>query len=72
MTAASDNVDLSRARWRKSTRSTAEGQNCVEIAAVYRGIAVRDSKDPEGPKLIFAGETWRRFTRNVRRGSYEL
>jgi Domain of unknown function (DUF397) len=52
------NVDLSRAVWRKSSRSTAEGQNCVEIADIGTIIAVRDSKNPSGPALLFSHTEW--------------
>ncbi|MFF5230703.1 DUF397 domain-containing protein [Dactylosporangium sp. NPDC000521] len=46
--------DLTGARWRKSTRSGGNGGNCVEVADNLPGIvAVRDSKDPNGPALIF-------------------
>lgn len=57
------NVDLSRAEWRKSTRSTAEGPNCVEVAAIGTDIAVRDSKNPASSALLFQRAQWRRFIR---------
>ncbi|MFG2020903.1 DUF397 domain-containing protein [Actinomadura geliboluensis] len=38
--------------WRKSTYTTSNGGNCVELAAVTGAIAVRDSKDPDGPVLL--------------------
>ena len=40
----------SRAQWRKSTRRSGNGQ-CVEVAQPGRIVAVRDSKNPDGPKL---------------------
>jgi hypothetical protein len=49
-------VDLSRAVWRKSSRSPANGgtDECVEVAALDDGrIAVRDSKRPDGAVLVF-------------------
>jgi Domain of unknown function (DUF397) len=49
-------VDLSRAMWRKSSRSALNGgtEDCVEVAALDDGrIAVRDSKCPEGAVLVF-------------------
>lgn len=53
--------------WRKSTYSN-EGGQCVEVA---RGgpdvVAVRDSKDPAGPKLAFTPEEWKAFTSTVKR-----
>ncbi|MRH90889.1 DUF397 domain-containing protein [Nocardia sp. SYP-A9097] len=56
-------VDLSGARWFKSSFSQPSGE-CVEIALVGGGadhVGVRDSKDPGGPALVFTGEQWDRF-----------
>lgn len=47
-------MDLSKAVWRKASRSTAEGDNCIEVAGVSNVVALRDSKDPSGPKLIIS------------------
>ncbi|MGW5416810.1 DUF397 domain-containing protein [Actinomadura geliboluensis] len=38
--------------WRKSTHTGSNGGNCVELAAVTGAVAVRDSKDPDGPVLL--------------------
>jgi hypothetical protein len=48
-------------RWRKPARSGSNG-NCVEIAATGTAIAVRDSRDPHGPRLAFTPRQWRAFT----------
>ncbi|HEX6471724.1 MAG TPA: DUF397 domain-containing protein [Streptosporangiaceae bacterium] len=53
--------DFSSARWRKSSHSGQEGTECVEVARLSRAVAVRDSKDPEGPKLAFSRSEWRAF-----------
>ena len=59
-------IDLSGAIWRKAARSN-NGGNCVEVARNLTGIvAVRDSKDPEGPALIFASADWEAFTAGVK------
>jgi hypothetical protein len=53
-------VDLSRAVWRKSSRSGLNGgtEQCVEVAALDDGrIAVRDSKRPDGAVLLFPRAT---------------
>jgi len=53
--------DLSRAVWRKSSRSTSEA-NCVEVAWAAESLtAVRDSKDPAGPVLAFPLPAWTAF-----------
>ena len=61
-------ADLSRARWRKSARSGG-ATNCVEVAGgLPEIVAVRDSKDPSGPKLTFASGAWDTFTAGVKSG----
>ncbi|MDL4815572.1 DUF397 domain-containing protein [Actinomadura opuntiae] len=47
-----DCVELAGLAWRKSTRSASNGGNCVELADVVDAVAVRDSKDPDGPVLL--------------------
>jgi len=63
-------VDLSRAAWRKSTRSGNNG--CVEVAFVEDQVAVRDSKDRSGPVLVFTAHEWAAFVGGVRTGEFEL
>ncbi|WP_369213662.1 DUF397 domain-containing protein [Streptomyces flavofungini] len=54
------------ARWRKSSYSNGEGGNCVEVADGVPGVVpVRDSKDPQGPALIFGGTAWQAFVTGV-------
>ncbi len=58
-------IDLSRAEWRKSSYSSQDG-NCVEVARNLPGlVAVRDSKEPGGAKLVISQETWQVFLRSV-------
>jgi hypothetical protein len=62
-----DGLDLSRAAWRKSTHSN-NGGSCVEIAhGAPEAIAVRDSTDPDGPKLAFTSQQWTLFTSTLKR-----
>lgn len=59
-------TDLSAAIWRKSARSN-NGGNCVEVARNLPGaVAVRDSKDQDGPALIFTPADWDAFTAEVK------
>ncbi|GLY21097.1 DUF397 domain-containing protein [Micromonospora sp. NBRC 101691] len=51
---------LATARWRKSSHSGDEGA-CVEMAVVPRTVAIRDSKDPDGPVLLFSRSAWTAF-----------
>ena len=59
-------IDLSCAAWRKSSYSSQDG-NCVEVVRNRSGlVAVRDSKDPDGTKLVVSREAWRVFIRAAR------
>ncbi|WP_312032891.1 DUF397 domain-containing protein [Actinomadura latina] len=44
---------MRRATWRKSSHSTQEGGQCVEMADLETAWGVRDSTDPDGPVLRF-------------------
>jgi len=69
----SDRVDLSRAVWQKSSYSGSNGGQCVEVARNLPGIvAVRDSKDPDGPGLVVTQGEWRAFSDGVRQGEFDL
>ncbi|TLF81130.1 DUF397 domain-containing protein [Nocardia cyriacigeorgica] len=60
------NVDLSGARWFKSVRSGTGGE-CVEVAHLPTAhVAVRDSKNPTGPALIFTPTAWDAFLTRTR------
>lgn len=59
-------MDLTGAKWIKSTRSSGNGGNCVEVARNLPGVvAVRDSKDQAGPTLAFGPAAWRAFVADV-------
>lgn len=65
-------ADLSRAAWRKSSFSNGTGGNCVEVTHLDDGRrAVRDSKNPTGPVLIFTPAEWDAFTAGVRDGEFD-
>ena len=64
-------TDLSRALWRKSTYSGGNG-SCVEIADLGTAAAVRDSKDRNGPKLVFAAAEWRSFLDSIKASRHSL
>lgn len=53
------------AAWRKSSYSSPSG-NCVEAAPLTGGIALRDSRFPDGPALVFASAVWDAFLRGVK------
>ena len=59
---SSDASELRGARWRKSSFSGPTGGNCVETAALAEGrIAVRNSRFPAGPALVFRAGAWEAF-----------
>lgn len=62
-------TDLSTALWRKSARSGSYG--CVEVAIVGDQVAVRDSKDRNGPVLLFTAAEWQAFLGGVRLGELD-
>lgn len=58
------------ARWRKSSYSNGDGGECVEVADGLTGIVpVRDSKDPDGPAVLFCAHAWSAFIGLVKAGS---
>ncbi|MGW1372660.1 DUF397 domain-containing protein [Streptomyces sp. NPDC002446] len=64
--------DLIGADWFKSSYS-GNGQNCLEVANDFPGvIPVRDSKDPDGPALIFPAGDWSSFVSAVKRGQFSV
>jgi hypothetical protein len=64
------NADLPDAAvWRKSSYSGTAG-NCVEVATRPPGlVAVRDSKDPEGPMLVIGRAAWSGLIRSIKSGA---
>ena len=64
-------VDLSRAVWKKSVRSGGNSDDCVEVAFVDGAIAVRDSKNPTGPALLYTRDEWEAFVGGVKDGEFD-
>lgn len=57
-------------QWRKSSHSGGNGE-CVELAVpAASAVAVRDSKDPEGPQLRFSDDAWSAFVDEVVAGGF--
>ena len=61
-------MDMSRIEWRKASYSNSNGGACVEVATAAHPVAVRDSKDPDGPKLAFTAEAWDTFIEHIKHG----
>jgi hypothetical protein len=65
-------TDLTSAEWRKSSYSGANGGNCVEVARNLPGaVAVRDSKNPDGPALVLTPDAFAAFTDAIRAGDFD-
>ncbi|HEY2306909.1 MAG TPA: DUF397 domain-containing protein [Streptosporangiaceae bacterium] len=61
-------LDLSRAQWRKSSYSGNNG-NCVEVATNLPDlVAIRDSKNSDGSRLLMSAASWRVFVRDLKAG----
>jgi hypothetical protein len=59
-------------RWRKSSRSTGQGGACVEMAAMTSTVAIRDSKDPDGPRLVIGAEIAKSILTSIKAGQHDL
>ncbi|MFG2108598.1 DUF397 domain-containing protein [Micromonospora chersina] len=69
----STSEQLAGLTWRKSTRS--QTSNCVEMAPLHTGpaaVALRDSKDPRGPVLLFNRAGWLGFIAGAKNGQFDL
>jgi hypothetical protein len=62
------NVDYSGARCRKSRRSGGQGGQCVEVADLGDAVAIRDSKNPDGPRLAFSRREMAEFAARAKSG----
>lgn len=58
---AGNNNDCVEVGWTKSTHSSNDGPECVEVKASDEAVLVRDSKDPEGPRLRVTPTEWSAF-----------
>jgi hypothetical protein len=65
-------MDLSNLTWRKSSYSNSNGGGCVEVGTGGPAVAVRDSKNPDGPKLVLRPGEWQVFLADVKSGEFDL
>jgi hypothetical protein len=52
--------------WRKSSHSSPNGGDCVEVARAHGTIFARDSKDLDGPRVQFTQAEWHAFLATVK------
>ena len=62
-------TELGGVQWRKSTKSNPSG-NCVEAGPLADGVAVRNSRFPDGPALVFTEAEWAAFVLGVKEGDF--
>jgi hypothetical protein len=63
-------VERSNLTWLKAQSSTINGQ-CVEIASIADKVAMRDSKDPDGPILVYTSAEFSAFLEGARNGEFD-
>jgi hypothetical protein len=56
--------------WRKAQRSVGDGA-CVELAPVNGMVAMRDSKDPDSPVLMYTAAEWHAFLHGAKAGEFD-
>lgn len=63
-------AELRQLTWLKAQASSANGQ-CVEVAAAVDKVAIRDSKDPYGPILVYTSAEFHAFLEDARNGEFD-
>ncbi len=58
--------------WAKSSHSTPNGGNCVQVRRTTNAVQIRDSKHPDGPVLTFTTAEWRAFTAAIKGGCHVI
>jgi hypothetical protein len=67
--------DLAGVRWHISTRSTSGGSQCVEAGPLNDGtgrVAVRHSKHPDGPTIIYTRAEWDAFLSGAKDNEFDF
>jgi hypothetical protein len=65
--------DLTHAVWHSSTESaTAGSDSAVEVAMLEDGVALRDSRRPDGDVLFFTPAEWDAFVGGAKDGEFDL
>ena len=65
-------LELDDAQWFRSTRGGPDSDSYVEVAFVGEAIAVRDSRNADGPALIFTAAEWDAFVGGAKDGEFDL
>jgi hypothetical protein len=55
--------------WRSAISCT--GGQCIQVAAIGNGVAIRDSKNPAGAILVYSTEEWETFVAGAKNGDFD-
>jgi hypothetical protein len=68
---ATELTESTGAQWVKSSLSGPTGGNCVEVAFLADGqVAIRNSRHPSGPALVFSAPEWNAFVGGAKDGEF--
>jgi hypothetical protein len=59
-------------RWQKSSYSDHAGGECVEVAVLSSAIGIRDSQNPDGPRLSVTPSAWQALSQRIKDGEHNL
>lgn len=66
-------AELKAAVWRKATRSTGNGCDCLEVAPLSEGqVGIRDSEHPEQAPLVVRASVWAAFIDGAKKGEFDF
>ncbi|NVI87502.1 DUF397 domain-containing protein [Actinomadura sp. BRA 177] len=65
-------TEFSPAQWRKSSHSGGQSGQCVEVAQASALVGIRDSKDPEGGRLVVGRAAFGDLLAQAKAGSLDL
>ncbi|MFT2018878.1 DUF397 domain-containing protein [Streptomyces sp. 796.1] len=67
-----DAANVGSLTWRKSSYSGGEQGQCVEVAETASAVHVRDSKNPDGPVLLFPAGSFTGFVSGIKNGEFDI
>ncbi|MEU6998692.1 DUF397 domain-containing protein [Nonomuraea sp. NPDC046570] len=66
-------AELKSATWRKASRSTSDGGNCIEVAPLSNGrVAIRDTESPDQAPYVVRHDVWTAFIDGAKNGEFDF